>query len=152
MYFLYIMLGLFAELILFRYEVVCNCAIHSKTWLYITVRVNTCNRTYVEHSKNNETLFAKMHNIWIQNFQFIFLKFSNASFKINITFCYLVFKFWVFAQRIVQKCILRRLALIQVWLFISNKRIVLPKQKFNYSICIILSFTKFVCWAIVSLV
>ena len=94
----------------------------------------------------------KMHNIWIQIFQFIFFKFSNASFKTNITFCYLAFKFWVFPQRIVQKCILRRLALVQVWLCISNTRIVLPNQKVNYSICIILIFTKFVFWAIVSLV
>ena len=36
--------------------------------------------------------------------------------------------------------------------FISNTRIALPNQTFNYSIWIILSFTKFVCWAIVSLV
>ena len=30
----------------------------------------------------------KMHNIWIQTFQLIFFKFSSASFKTNITFCY----------------------------------------------------------------
>ena len=75
----------------------------------------------------------KMHNIKIQNFQFIFFKFSSASFKTNITFCYLAFKFIVFAQRIAQKCILRRLALVQVSRFISNSRIVWPNQTFNYS-------------------
>ena len=35
----------------------------------------------------------KMHNIQFQNFQFIFFKFSNASFKTNIIFCYLALKF-----------------------------------------------------------
>ena len=48
---------------------------------------------YVGHSKSNEIVFAKMHNIWIQIFQLQF-KFSSASFKTNITFCYLALKFW----------------------------------------------------------
>ena len=38
------------------------------------------------------------------------------------------------------KCNLRRLAFVQVWLFISYTRIGLPDQKLNISICIILSF------------
>ena len=107
---------------------------------------------YVVHSKSNETVLQKMHNIWMQIFQLIFFKFSSASFKTNITFCYLAFKFWVFAQRVAQKCTFRRLALVQVWIFISYTRIGLPNQIFNISICIILSFTKFVCWAIVCFV
>ena len=35
----------------------------------------------------------KMHNIYIQIFQLIYFKFTSASFKTNITFCYLAFKF-----------------------------------------------------------
>ena len=57
-----------------------------------------------------------------------------------------------FLQRISQKCTLRRLALSKVWLFISYTKINLPNQLFNILICIILSFTKFVCWAIVCFV
>ena len=41
----------------------------------------------------------KMHNIWIQIFQLIFFKLSSASFKTNITFGYLAFKFWVFVAK-----------------------------------------------------
>ena len=94
----------------------------------------------------------KMHNIWIQIFQLNF-KFSSASFKTNNTFCYLAFKLWgFFLQRVAQKCTRRRLALAQVWLIISYSRIGLPNQIFNISVCIILSFTKFDCWAIVCFV
>ena len=71
---------------------------------------------------------------------------------VNITFCYFAFKFWVFSQTVAQKCILRWLALVQVWLFISYRRIGLPNQKLNILICIILSYTKLVCWAIFSCV
>ena len=70
----------------------------------------------------------KMHNIWIQIFQLIFFKFSSASFKTNITFCYLAFKIWVVLQRVAQKCTLRRLALAQLWLFISYTRKGLPNR------------------------
>ena len=118
------------------------CVVYCCASMYYTWSIQKIMRLFLQ----------KMHNIKIQIFQFIFFKFSNASFKTNITFCYLAFKFWVYAQWIAQKCILRRLALVQVWLFISNTKIVLPNQKFNYWICIILSFTKFECWAIVSLI
>ena len=40
-----------------------------------------------------------MHNIWIQIFLLIYFKFSSASFKTNITFCYLGFKFWFFLAK-----------------------------------------------------
>ena len=113
----------------------------------------------MSHIHNVRGAFKKIMRLFLKKCITIKFKFFNSYFsssqtlfKTNITFCYLTFKFWVIAQTIAQKCILRRLALVQVWLFISNMRIVLGNQKFNYSICILLSFTKFVCWAIVSLV
>ena len=108
---------------------------------------------YVEHSKNNETFFCKKCLPFkFKFFNFYFSSSQTLFVKTNITFCYWACKFRVFAQRIAQKWILRWLALVQVWFCISNTKIVLLNQKFNYSICIILSFTKFVIWAIVSLV
>ena len=52
-------------------------------------------------------------------------------------------------QSLDQKRILRRLVLLQVWLFISITRISLRIQKLNILICIKLSFTKFVYSAII---
>ena len=76
-------------------------------------------------------------------------KLAAASFKTKITFSYLAFKFLIFTQSSAYKCILRRLELLQVWLFISPKRISLRNQKLNILICIKQSFTKFVCSSIV---
>ena len=78
----------------------------------------------------------KMHNIWIQIFQLIFLSSQALLLKPIFIFCYLAFKFWFFLQRLSQKCTLRRLALANVWLFISYTKINFPNQLFNILICI----------------
>ena len=83
------------------------------------------------------------------NFSINIFKFSSASFKTNITFCYLAFKFLVCFAKSSSEMYTPSIGLAQVWRFISYMRIGLPNYIFNISICIILSCTKFVCWAIV---
>ena len=55
---------------------------------------------YVGHSKSNETVFSKNALHFNPDFLTNIFKFSSASFKTNITFCYLDFKFWFFAKSI----------------------------------------------------
>ena len=50
------------------------------------------------------------------------------------------------------KMYIPKMEFVQVWLFISYRRINLPNQKLNIFIWNKLSFIKFVCWAIFSCV
>ena len=92
----------------------------------------------------------KMHNIWIQIFQLIFFKFSSASFKTNITiYIFIFYNFDFFCKEYLKNIHSVDWRWPKFGVLFSYTKINLQNQLFNNLICIILSFTKFVCWSIV---